>query len=121
MKRFLAVITLVFMLAVPSFALSNKEYGRLMANENFARADRKLNNVYLHLRKTVSRAVWRILSSEQQEWIDWGRDEDAQSYIDQGYNRTRAYTQATNDRADYIIRRAKAIAKELENRRQGRR
>lgn len=121
MKRILAVITLVFMLAVPSFALSNKEYGRLMGYEEFARADRNLNNVYTHLRKTVSRAVWRILSDEQQEWVDWGRDEDAQSYIDKGYNRVRAYIQATNDRAGYLPRRAKAIAKELERVRNGRR
>ena len=122
MKRILAVITLIFMLAVPSFALSNKEYGRLMGNEAFARADRNLNRVYMHLKKNVSRAVWRVLSDEQKEWIDWGRDEDAQSYIDKGYSRTRAYTQATNDRADYLPRRARAIAKEIERRaRPGRR
>ena len=31
MKRFLAVVTLVFILAAPSFALTNREYGDLMS------------------------------------------------------------------------------------------
>ncbi len=121
MKRIIAVITLVFMLAVPSFALSNKEYGRLMSNEAFARADRRLNRVYTDLRRSVSRSVWKVLSDEQKEWVDWGRDEDAQSYIDEGYSRTRAYTQATNDRADYLPERAKEIAREISRKRPGRR
>lgn len=116
MKRFLAVITLVFMLAVPSFALSNKEYGQLMSNEAFARADRRLNRVYTDLRRSVSRAVWRVLSDEQKDWIDWGRDKDAESYMDEGYSRTRAYTQATNDRAEYLPGRAREIAREISRR-----
>ena len=121
MKRILAVITLVFVLAVPSFALSNKEYGRMMSNESFARADRRLNRVYTDLRRTVSRPVWRVLSEEQKEWIDWGRDKDAESYMDEGYGSVRAYTMATNDRAEYLPRRAREIAREFSRRRQGRR
>ncbi len=116
MKRFLAVVTLVLMLAAPSFALTNKEYGRLMSNEDFARADRRLNRVYTDLRRTVSKAVWRVLSGEQKEWISWGRDEDAQVYIDDGYSRTEAYTKATNDRAKRLPQRAKEISRELSRR-----
>lgn len=117
MKRILAVITLVFVLAVPSFALSNKEYGELMGNESFARADRRLNRVYTDLKRSVSKSVWRVLSDEQKQWIEWGRDEDAEAYIDDGYSRTRAYTQATNDRADYLPDRAKEIAREIARKR----
>lgn len=117
MKRFLAVVALVLILAAPSFALSNKEYGRLMSNESFARADRRLNQVYTDLKRSVSKSVWRVLSEEQKQWIEWGRDEDAEAYIDDGYSRTRAYTQATNDRADYLPDRAKEIAREIARKR----
>lgn len=113
MKRLLAAITLVFLLAVPSFATTNEEYGELMSNEAFARADRRLNRVYTDLKRSVSKAVWRVLSDEQKNWVDWGRDDDAEAYMDEGYSRTRAYTKATNDRADYLPDRAKEIAREL--------
>lgn len=129
MKRFFAVITIVFILAVPSFALSNREYGDLMSNPEFARADRKLNKVYTDLRRTVSKAVWSVLKDEQKEWIDWGRDEDAQAYMDkyarkysdEEYRWVKAYTMATNDRADYLPRRARELAREMSRRRPGRR
>lgn len=121
MKRFLAVVTLVFILAAPSFALTNREYGDLMSNPEFARADRKLNQVYTDLRRSVSKAVWTVLKKEQEEWVKWGRDEDAQAYRDEGYRKPKAYAMATNDRAEYLPRRAKEIAKEISRRRPGRR
>ena len=128
MKRFLAVVTLVFILAAPSFALTNREYGNLMSNPEFARADRRLNQIYADLRRTVSRAVWSVLKDEQKEWVDWGRDEDAQAYMDEyAYIRNekqrwiKAYTMATNDRANYLPRRARELAREMSRRRPGRR
>lgn len=122
MKRFLAVVTLVFILAAPSFALTNREYGNLMSNPEFARADRRLNQVYADLRRTVSRAVWSVLEDEQKEWVEWGRDEDAQAYMSKRRGRhrmnyTQAYTQATKDRAEYLPRRARELAREMSKRR----
>ena len=124
MKRFLAVITLVLLLAVPSFALSNKEYGKLMSNPEFAQSDRRLNRVYDELKETVSEAVWDVLKKEQSEWVKWGRDEAAKEYMSKKrgrrrMNHTQAYTQATIDRAEYLPERAEEIEREI-SRRSGR-
>jgi uncharacterized protein YecT (DUF1311 family) len=118
MKRFLAVITLVVLFAAPSFALTNREYGNLMSKPEFARADRRLNQVYNDLKETVSDAVWDVLKREQSEWVKWGRDRAAQAYMSKKRGRNRmkyvqAYTQATNDRADYLPERAEEIEMEI--------
>lgn len=114
MRRFLAVITLVFLLTIPSFALTNTQYNRLVnSSEAFARANIKLNRVYLDLRKTVSKAVWKVLSEEQMKWINWVRDEEAEAYMDEGYTRADAYTKAINDRTKILPKRAKQIEQEL--------
>ena len=112
MKRFLAVITLVFMLTAPALALSDAEFLRMKKNNaDFARADRRLNQVWSQLKKNTSRAVFRILSDEQSEWVEWGRDSDAEAYMNEGYSRVEAYTMATSDRADYLPGRAREIAR----------
>ena len=112
MKRFLAVITLVFMLTAPALALSDAEFLRMKKNNaDFARADRRLNQVWAQLKKNTSRAVFRILSDEQSEWVEWGRDSDAEAYMNEGYSRVEAYTMATSDRADYLPGRAREIAR----------
>ena len=112
MKRFLAVITLLFMLASPVLALSDAEFLRMKKNNaDFARADRRLNQVWSQLKKNTSRAVFRVLSDEQRDWIEWGRDNDAEAYMNDGYSRVEAYTMATSDRADYLPRRAREIAR----------
>lgn len=112
MKRFLAVITLLFMLSAPALALSDAEFLRMKKNNSdFARADRRLNQVWSQLKKNTSKAVFRILSSEQKDWLEWGRDEDAESYMEEVYSRVEAYTMATSDRADYLPRRARELSR----------
>ena len=110
MKRLFAALTLIFILAVPAFPLSDAEYLKMKrGNADFARADRQLTRVWNRLRDEMPGRVFRILREEQREWIDGWRDEDARMYMERGYSRVEAYTMATYDRADYLPKRARAI------------
>ena len=112
MKRFLAVITLIFMLASSALALSDAEFTRMKKNNaDFARADRRLSQVWNRLRKELPKRVFNVLRDEQRDWVEYGRDEDAKAYMEEGYSRVEAYTMATSDRADYLPRRAREIAR----------
>ena len=112
MKRFLAVITLIFLLAVPALALSDAEFIRMKKNNaDFARADRRLSQVWNRLRKELPKRVLNVLRDEQRDWVEYGRDEDAKAYMEEGYSRVEAYTMATSDRADYLPRRAREITR----------
>ena len=112
MKRFLAVITLIFMLISPALALSDAEFLRMKKNNaDFARADRRLSQVWNRLKKELPKRVFNVLRDEQRDWVEYGRDEDANAYMEEGYSRVEAYTMATSDRADYLPRRAREITR----------
>ena len=112
MKRFLAVITLIFILASPAFALSDAEFTRMKKNNaDFARADRRLSQVWNRLKKELPKRVFNELRDEQRDWVEYGRDEDANAYMEEGYSRAEAYTMATSDRADYLPERARELSR----------
>ncbi|MBQ7155242.1 MAG: DUF1311 domain-containing protein [Synergistaceae bacterium] len=102
MKRLLTFIVLVVM-CVPAFALSDAEYIRLKkSSTDFARADKRLSNVWTNVKKSLPKKIFTELQKVQREWIASGRDEAADEYVEQGYSRAEAYTMATNDRADAL-------------------
>ncbi len=110
MKRILSAVVLTLILAGTAFGLSDEEYLRLKkSNEDFARADRRLTQVWKRLQDRMPGWAFRILREEQREWIDGWRDEDARMYMEKGYSRAEAYTLATNDRAEYLPKRARHI------------
>ena len=78
-------------------------------SQSFARADRKLTNVWNKLKKSLPEFVFEALKKDQRDWIKQGRDNDAKSYIKEGYSRTEAYTMATNDRANKLPDIARGI------------
>lgn len=103
MKRLFAVLTLIFLLASPAFALSDSEYLKMKRNyPKFARADRNLTRVWNELKKELSTKDFKELQKNQREWIAKGRDDAANEYINEGYSRVEAYTRATNDRANAL-------------------
>lgn len=103
MKRLFAVLTLIFLLAAPAFALSDAEYLKMKRNyPKFARSDRNLTRVWNELKKELSAKDFKELQKNQREWIAKGRDDAANEYIDRGYSRVEAYIAATNDRADAL-------------------
>ncbi len=110
MKRFFSALLLMMLMISPAFALSDSEYLRMRkGNTDFSRADKRLNNTWNHLRRTLPKKIFAQLDKLQREWIKSGRDEDAAALMDEGYSRAEAYTIATNDRADSLPK----IAKEL--------
>ena len=109
MKRVISVL-LVLLLTVPAFALSDAEYLRMRkSNADFARADKRLNQVWAGLKKSLPKKIFSQLDKLQREWVSSGRDDEAAAYVSDGYSRMEAYTMATNDRADALPK----IAKEL--------
>lgn len=110
MKKFISILALLVLMAGPSFALSDAEYLKMKKNsQSFARADRKLTNVWNKLKKSLPEFVFEALKKDQRDWIKQGRDNDAKSYIKEGYSRTEAYTMATNDRANKLPDIARGI------------
>ncbi|MBR1486430.1 MAG: DUF1311 domain-containing protein, partial [Synergistaceae bacterium] len=103
MKKFFSVLMLLLLISAPAFALSDAEYLKMKKNsQSFARADRKLTNVWNKLKKSMPDYAFEELQKNQREWIKRGRDNAAKKYIKEGYSRTEAYTLATNDRANNL-------------------
>ena len=117
MKRFLAIIAVLVMMAAPSFALSDSEYLRMKKNNaDFARADRRLTQVWKNLKNSLPRRVFAELQDLQNDWIFGGRDDAAESYMNDGYSRVEAYTMATSDRADALPDIADDLARRMRRR-----
>ena len=103
MKRFVTVLALMSLMISPAFGLSDKEYLRMRkSNVDFARADRRLNQVWTNLKRSLPRKIFSQLDELQREWVSSGRDDEAAALMDNGYSRIEAYTIATNDRADAL-------------------
>ena len=103
MKRFLAAIVLLLAIAAPSSALTDKEYFRMRQySAAYAKADKRINRIWANLRKSLPKKVFAELQELQNEWIESGRDEAAQSYMDEGYSKIDAYVIATNERAEAL-------------------
>ncbi|MBQ3402687.1 MAG: hypothetical protein IJG65_04855 [Synergistaceae bacterium] len=114
MKRFISALLLVFLLALPSFALSDAEYLRMRkSSADFARADRRLNQVWNKLRKSLPKRIFTELDKLEREWVMSGRDDAAAQLMEEGYSRMEAYTMATNDRADALPKIARNLRDEL--------
>ena len=103
MRRSFLALTLLLLLCVPAFGLSDAEYRRLKrTNSDFRRADTELSQVWTRLKGSLSSKVFEELQKNQREWIRKGRDDAARKYIREGYSRAEAYTMATNDRTEAL-------------------
>lgn len=117
MKRLFAVIVLVFLTSGIAFALSDAEYLRMKKNSSdFAKADRRLTQVWNRLKDSMSKRAFSELQDLQRDWIAYGRDEEAQALMDDGYSRVEAYTMATSDRADELPELARSIGRKYRSR-----
>lgn len=119
MKKLFASIALLLVMAGSAFALSDAEYLRMKKNNaDFARADKRLTQVWNKLKASLSRRAFSELQDLQKDWIAYGRDEEAENLMREGYSRAEAYTMATSDRADDLPDIADDIVRRL---RRGRR
>ena len=100
MKRILSAALLTLILAGAAFGLSDKEYTRMMkSSKAFREADKFMNECYRECRQTLPRSEFERVAEEQRKWIKSGRDEQAQSFIDDGISRAEAYAKVTEMRA----------------------
>ena len=103
MKRLFLIFTLIFVFCVPAFALSDAEYLRMKkSSAAFAEADEFLSDAYNNVKSVVPGSVFKEIREEQREWIRVGRDEAAREYMNDGYSKIKAYTKATDDRAEEL-------------------
>ena len=108
-KFFMSFLFLVTILATSVFALSDAEYKKMMKNPEFARADKRLNQTWKKVSKSLKGAALDRLKQNQREWIQTGRDASAEEFMGD-YSRVEAYIIATNLRADELPTLAKSLA-----------
>lgn len=110
MRRVILALAVMMLMISPAFGLSDSEYLRMRkSNADFANADKRLNQVWANLKKSLPKKIFSQLDKLQREWIASGRDDEANSYMSDGYSRMEAYTLATNDRADALPKIAKDL------------
>ncbi|MBR0069128.1 MAG: DUF1311 domain-containing protein [Synergistaceae bacterium] len=103
MKRFMSIIAVILVLAVPALALSDAEYLRMKkSSADFAAADKFLSDAYNNVKNVMSRSEFASVKEEQREWIKSGRDEAARAFMNEGYSKIEAYTKATEERAEEL-------------------
>ena len=111
MRRSLLALTLLLLLCVPAFGLSDAEYRRLKrTSSDFRQADIELSQVWNSLKGSLSSKAFSELQKDQREWIRKGRDDAAKKYIKEGYSRAEAYAKATYDRAEVLRAKGKSTA-----------
>lgn len=106
MKRFMSALVLITVLCVPAFALSDAEFLEMKEDPKFAEADSQLNTAYNNAKKSMTKAHFAHLKELQLNWIQYGRDEEAERLMEEGHSRLSAYTEVTKSRAEdlkYII------------------
>lgn len=103
MKRFMSALVLITVLCVPAFALSDAEFLEMKKDPEFAEADRQLNTAYNNAKKSMTKAHFEHLKELQLNWIQYGRDEEAERLIDEGHSRLSAYTEVTKSRARDLV------------------
>ena len=105
-RRFFAALLaglLLGLLAAPALALSDAEYKKMMKDPAFAAADKKLNQVWAGLKKSMPKDAFEALRKDQSAWVAKGRDEEAKARMKRdGLSRTAAYAAATRERAEAL-------------------
>ena len=83
--------------------LSNLEYRYLIKNsKKFRMETNNLNTTWKRIANACDKEYYSILLHEQNEWIKFGRDNDAEIYINSGYDRKTAYILATSKRINVL-------------------
>ena len=109
MKRLLFVFAVMFVMSAPAFGLSDSEYRRMMKDPEFSAADRELTNAYNEAKRIMSESEFAGFRRDQRDWIAKQRDVRAKTFMEDGYSRVEAYTQATLERARGIRARLHII------------
>lgn len=94
--RIILIVFCVLFIAGECFALSEKDYQRMLSSSpEFKRSDKILNSTWKSVTSNISKKGKKDLLEMQREWLKEGRDESAREYMDMGYTRDCAYAKAT--------------------------
>ena len=113
MKRLISIVAIIFIYSVPAFALSDAEYLKMKKDPEFAKADRELTRAYNQAKKSMSKEDFADFREDQRQWIARDRDVRAKTFMEDGYSKVEAYTEATLERARGIRAELSVMALEL--------
>ena len=98
MRKFLASLCWVGILAGSALALTSAEYREMLEDPGFATADKALNQAWAEAKKVMPKAAFEALKKEQGAWVAKGRDTEAKEFMKNGMEAPKAYALVTEMR-----------------------
>ena len=98
MRKFLASLCWVGILAGSALALTGAEYQEMLKDPGFVAADKALNQAWAEAKKVMPKAAFEELKEEQGAWVAKGRDTEAKEFMKNGMEAPKAYALVTEMR-----------------------
>ena len=98
MRKFLASLCWVGILAGSALALTDAEYREMLKDPGFVAADKALNQAWAEAKKVMPKAAFEALKKEQGAWVAKGRDTEAKELMKNGMEAPKAYALVTEMR-----------------------
>ena len=98
MRKFLASLCWVGILAGSALALTGAEYQEMLKDPGFIAADKALNQAWAEAKKVMPKAAFEALKKEQGAWVAKGRDTEAKEFMKNGMEAPKAYALVTEMR-----------------------
>ena len=98
MRKFLASLCWVGILAGSALALTGAEYQEMLKDPGFVAADKALNQAWAEAKKVMPKAAFEALKKEQGAWVAKGRDTEAKEFMKNGMAAPKAYALVTEMR-----------------------
>ena len=98
MRKFLASLCWVGILAGSALALTGAEYREMLKDPGFVAADKALNQAWAEAKKVMPKAAFEALKKEQGAWVAKGRDTEVKEFMKNGMEAPKAYALVTEMR-----------------------
>ena len=98
MRKFLASLCWVGILAGSALALTGAEYQEMLKDPGFVAADKALNQAWAEAKKVMPKAAFEALKKEQGAWVAKGRDTEVKEFMKNGMEAPKAYALVTEMR-----------------------
>ena len=98
MRKFLASLCWVGILAGSALALTGAEYQEMLKDPGFVAAEKALNQAWAEAKKVMPKAAFEALKKEQGAWVAKGRDTEAKEFMKNGMEAPKAYALVTEMR-----------------------
>lgn len=98
MRKLLASLCWVGILAGSALALTGAEYQEMLKDPGFVAADKALNQAWAEAKKVMPKAAFEALKKEQGAWVAKGRDTEVKEFMKNGMEAPKAYALVTEMR-----------------------